>query len=121
MTSSLNVTKARQVCTHPNWVRANLPMADGATILPILVTPVAKADKDAIPHLNEVVLWKISDFRQWADNALTVIRKLRTTFPGPGDLVWRAAAATAYVENILDPIGLLTFLKKQPASKLPAI
>ena len=121
LTSSLNVTKARQVCTHPNWVRTNLPIASGATILPVLVTPVTKADRDAIPHLNEVALWKIGDFRQWADNALTVIRELRTTFPGPGDLVWRAEAATAYVKNVLDPNGLLTFLKEQPASKLPSI
>ncbi|HVU07289.1 MAG TPA: DEAD/DEAH box helicase [Verrucomicrobiae bacterium] len=118
LASSLNVTKARQVCTHPNWVRKNLPMVEGAIILPVLVTPVTKADTDALPHLSEVALWKINDFRKWADNALTVIRQLRATFPGPGDLVWRAEAATAYMEHVLDPTGLLNFFKSQPASKM---
>ena len=75
-------------------------------------------DTDALPHLSEVALWKIDDFRKWADNALTVVRQLRATFPGPGDLVWRAEAATAYMENVIDPTGLLAIFQSQPASKL---
>ncbi len=116
--SNLHIAKARQVCTHPNWVRQNLPVAKNAMILPVLVTPVSRADIDALPHLNDVSLWRIDDFRKWADVALTVIRELRKTFSGPGDLVWRADAASAYVKNNLDPNGLLALLKAQSASEL---
>lgn len=116
--SSLNVTKARQVFTHPNWVRENLPVAKDATIIPVLVTPVSKVNPEAAPHLSGVSLWKIDEFRQWADIALTVIRELRKTFPGPGDLAWRAEAATAYASHHIDPNGLLGYLRARPASKL---
>jgi hypothetical protein len=54
--SSLDVTKARQASTHPNWVRANLPLSQTAEILPVLISPVKVADTDALPHLGEVSL-----------------------------------------------------------------
>lgn len=114
--SSLDVTKARQVSTHPNWVRTNLPVSESAEIVPVLVTPVRVADGDAIPHLADVCLWSIEDFRDWARNALAVIRELRRTYPGSGDLAWREEAARKYVENRMDPKGLVEWLRSQPAA-----
>jgi hypothetical protein len=116
--SSLNVTKARQVSTHPNWVRKNLELSKGAEVVPVLITPVKVADGDALPHLGGVCLWDIEDFRKWAQNALGVIREVRRTYPGSGNLEWRETTARRYVENRMDPIGLVNWLRKRPAAEL---
>lgn len=116
--STLNVSKARQAATHPNWVRANLPVAATAEILPVLVTPVQEADRDALPHLSDVCLWKLDEFRSWARNAVGVIRELRRTYPGSGDLEWRDEAARKYSDNKMDPEGLINWLRSQSAAEL---
>jgi hypothetical protein len=98
--STLSVKKARQVASHRAWARAELPVDEDAEILPILVTPVLTPDSDAIPHVAEVYLWPIADFRTWASDALGIVRELRVAFPGAGDLAWRSQAADRYVEHL---------------------
>jgi hypothetical protein len=114
--SALNVTKARQAMSHPNWVRANLPVSQDAQITSVLISPVRKADRDALPHLGEVLYWNLDDFRNWAAEALTTVRELRRTFPGPGDVAWRDRAAGMYIEANLDPAGLLAKLRQSIAA-----
>ena len=114
--SALNVTKARQVSSHPNWVREKLPVSKNASILPVLITPVKQADTDALPHLKEVYLWDLEEFRNWVTMALTVVRELRSIFPGIGDLAWRAVVAEKYVENGIDPASIISLLKSKPAA-----
>jgi hypothetical protein len=114
-TSSLDVTKARQAFTHPNWVYENLSVSQDATIVPVLVTPVRKADSDALPHLKGVFYWELSDFRDWAKNALLVIRDIRKTFSEAGDLIWREQAMERYKSEGLCPKVLFEKLKSSSA------
>ncbi len=113
--SNLHLDKARQIATHPNWVRENLPLAESAKIVPVLITPVRFADPDALPHLGDVFVWRLDDFLTWARNALSVVRELRAIFPGSGDLAWRAGAVEKYRENGIEPEKLIEFLEKQPS------
>jgi hypothetical protein len=115
--SSLGVTKARQVATHPNWVRDHLPVRPDAEIVPVLVTPVQVADRDALPHLKEVSLWKLSDFRDWATKALSMVRDLRRSYPGPADIAWRAQAIEAYDAFGLSADKLIQWLREHPADQ----
>jgi hypothetical protein len=114
-TSSLDVSKARQVSSHPNWIRENVPGAGKGNIFPVLVTAVKTADTDALPHLKDVYLWNLEDFRVWAKAALVVIRDLRRCFPGSGDLAWRANAAEKLQSARLDPGSIAGMLVSQPA------
>lgn len=114
--ATIDVTKARQAATHPNWVRANLSLAPDARIIPILVTPAVKADTDALPHLKEVYLWPIEDFRKWARNALSIVRTLRQTYPGSGDLAWRATAIEDYHKQQISPRELLKYVTANVAA-----
>ena len=109
--NSLSVEYARQVCTHPNWVRENLPVNQDAVIVPILVTPVLVADDAALAHLKEVLVWNIDDFRKWAHEAITVVRELRKEYPNSGDLAWRALAAEKLTTACVTPDALLAMLK----------
>lgn len=114
----LSVDKARQVCTHPNWVRDNLLVNQESNIVPILVTPVPTADNAALPHLKGVLLWPLDNFREWARNAMTVMREIRSSYPGSGDLAWRALAAEKLDAAFISPSKLLEKLKEQIAADL---
>lgn len=116
--NSLDVTKARQVCTHPNWVRENLPVDKDATIVPILVTSVLVADDAALPHLKDVLVWNLDEFRKWAHNAITVVRELRKEYPNSGDLAWRALAAEKLSAACVTPESLLAMLKDRVGSEV---
>lgn len=115
--SALDATKARQVATHPNWMKANIPLATDTQYLAVLVTPVSIAREGALPHLNDVALWPLSEFRDWANSALVTLREIRRTFSEPGDLVWRTQAAEAFENNGLDAVSLFNKLKDQSAAK----
>jgi hypothetical protein len=115
--SALNVDKARQAFTHPNWVRDNVPGAARRLIQPVLVTPVATVKEGAVPHLEGVALWPLSEFQKWAEAALAVLRQVRKSFPEPGNLVWRMQAAELFEQARLDAQGLATFLKGHSAKR----
>jgi len=117
-TSTLDATKARQVASHPNWIRANVPPAKEADILPVLITPVTQVTTGGAPHLTDVALWSLSEFRKWAEAALSTIRNLRRKFSEPGDMYWREAAADAFKAGELDARVLLVTLRERQASKL---
>ncbi|GBQ90232.1 DEAD/DEAH box helicase [Acetobacter nitrogenifigens DSM 23921 = NBRC 105050] len=113
----LDATKARQVATHPNWVRKNVPLPAEATVTPVLVTPVTSMRSGAAPHLNEVLLWPLDEFRAWATQALQVLRDLRRTFTAAGDLAWRAEAARRLDEADISASALHARLQRQIASQ----
>ena len=114
--ATIDVTKARQAATHPSWVRENLHLAEDAKIISILVTPAVNADTDALPHLKEVYLWPIDDFRKWARNALGTVRNLRQTYPGSGDLEWRSEAIKEYGKQRISPHTLLKYITAKVAA-----
>jgi hypothetical protein len=83
----------------------------------VIIAPTKTVDPEASLHLDSVYFWNITDFREWAKKALTIIRELRATFPGSGDLVWRADAISKYKANKMDPDGILALL--QIAKNIP--
>lgn len=113
--STLDVTKARQAFTHPNWIEENVPESNGTRILPVLITPVTKVRRGAAPHLKGVALWKLNDFRHWAGEALATLREVRSSFAEPGNLAWRAEAASKFKSRRLDAEGLAQMLGASPA------
>jgi hypothetical protein len=92
-------------------MRKNVPESETGEILAVLVTPVKAMKKGAAPHLGEVGLWPVDEFREWAAGALATVRELRTTFVEPGDPVWRAKAAETFEQAGLDAPSLMEKLK----------
>lgn len=116
--SSISVTKARQVNTHPNWIRENVDLEDDTSVQSVLVTPAKKTSEGAKVHLKNVTLWDLEEFKNWALTAISTIRDLRTDFIEPGHLEWRAQAVSRFEQNQLDAPGLLTMLSSRLASDL---
>ena len=71
----------------------------------------------AMPHLESVALWPLAEFREWAKNALAVVRDVRRNFSEPGDLIWRAEAAQAFELHGLDATGLFARLQARSAAR----
>jgi hypothetical protein len=116
-TTILDATKARQASSHPAWMRENVIYSSKAEIIPVLVTPVKKASQGAWPHLDDVSLWPLEDFRSWAKNALSVIREVRKTFVESGDLDWRVNAFNIFKENKIDSLSLYKMIKSLKAKE----
>lgn len=116
--SSVDVTKARQVSSHPAWIRKNIPAAADAEILPVLVTPVAQAKEAAMPHLETVAVWKLDDFQVWARDAVATVREIRKNLTTVGNLVWRAETMTKLKEHGLDAVSLMKKLRAQQAVEI---
>jgi hypothetical protein len=112
--SVIDATKARQAASHPDWLRSHVPGAAGAAVQSVLVTPAKKAKQGAVPHLGRVSDWDLADFRAWADKAIDVVGELRRTFVEPGDLAWRAEAATRLEGARADAPGLARWLSERP-------
>jgi hypothetical protein len=115
--SIIDVTKARQVSSHPKWMRANVEASSKARILPVLITPAQRVKSAAVPHLDGVGLWPVGDMRKWAGRALAAMREVRKTFVEPGDLEWRAKAAEVFEQNGLSARQLLVELESRLASE----
>ncbi|WP_431302158.1 DEAD/DEAH box helicase [Sediminicoccus sp. BL-A-41-H5] len=116
---ALDVTKARQVASHPAWARANLQLAPDAMIIPVLISGAQSADTDAVPHLEGVSVWPLDDFRAWSERALAAFRHIRNIYPGnPGDLAWRAEARAALARENVDLDSILKKMKENSAAKI---
>ncbi len=116
--SSLDIKKARQVSSHPEWIRDKGIVGADAEIIPVLVTPVKRANAGALPHLKDVSLWPMEEFRDWSKDALACIREMRVSLAEPGDIAWRNKAADMLRTRHLDAPGLFGHLRVMSASNL---
>lgn len=110
-----SATKARQATTHDNWIKENLPVDKDIEIIKVLITPVKKAHKGAFPHLKDVYLWTLDDFRAWTTIILGELRARRNEFSSEGDLFWRVDIKDCYIKNKLSPKTLAETIKKTSA------
>ena len=60
--SAIDMEKARQVASHPNWIRHNEEACRQSEILPVLVTPARRVRKAAQVHPEKVSVWPLDDF-----------------------------------------------------------
>jgi hypothetical protein len=117
----LGANKVRQAAGHPNWIRENVALSSKAEIVPVIVTPCSTVSSGAAPHVGQLCHWSMDAFRRWAGEAIAVVRRVWTKFPGPGDLAWRAEAMKAYKEAGLDPASLIKTLRSSPLGKMPVV
>jgi hypothetical protein len=105
--STLSVNKARQAAGHPRWIKEHLKLTAEMRIIAVLITDAENIDANAIPHVRDVQLWKLSNFRTWAENAMRTIRDLRRSYPGEGNLAWQAEACARLDAEAMSPEGLI--------------
>lgn len=112
--STLDVKKARQASSHPDWMKANVEQSIGCNYIPTLVTPAKYIRSAAIPHVENLRYWELSNFITWAELAVQTIRELRNTFFEEGDLVWQSEAETLIKDRGLNISSLIRYLNDCP-------
>ena len=115
----LGANKVRQAASHPNWIKANIQLRSDAVIITVLVTPCKSIENGAMPHTSDVCYWNQKEFQTWAENAVSVVRNLRRSFPGEANLEWRERAMQAYRDNGLDPASLTADLRQRKLANFP--
>lgn len=108
-----SIAKARQLMTHPKWIAENVNLNEDAEIISALITPIVETEESALALLRDHFVWLKSDFTAWALRALAVVRQLRNTFPGSGDLAWRADAAARIERAGIDAEGIRIYLQER--------
>lgn len=112
---ALDVTKARQAASHPNWMTAHVEQAAGCTFFPTLVSPATGIRTAAVTHAKPLHYWALDDFLTWAAMAVATVRELRATFFEQGDLIWQANAATTLKDLGLDLASVVQRLRDNMA------
>lgn len=111
---ALDVTKARQASSHPDWMKVNIPASINCYFTPTLVTPAQSIRSAAVPHAAALRLWEYKEFQEFGAHALQTIRALRQSFFEQGDLVWQAHAAAIIKGARLDMASIVEDLNKRP-------
>lgn len=115
----IGANKVRQAASHPKWIKSKNMVSNKAVIIPVMITPYKKIDKDAVTYAEDVCYWHKDHFYSWSRKAIAVIRSLRRIFPNEADLEWRKEATQKYLDNGLDPASLMNMLQNQLLSNLP--
>ena len=68
--STLNVKKPRQASSHLDWMKSNVQQSTGCNYIPTLVTPAKNIRSAAIPHVENLSYWELSNFITWAELAM---------------------------------------------------
>lgn len=102
----ISTEKVRQAVSHPNWLVAQEKYAQ-VEFVPVFLSPSRTLGAGARPAAANCYYWAMNDFVDWANDAITVVRKVRRSFQSPGDLAWRAEAKEAYMQHGLNPIAIL--------------
>lgn len=110
--NAIPVKHTRQAASHAKWVIDNVPLTDTNHIHSVMITTQYKIHQDVPTYAEDVGWWHIDDFRKWANEALSVLRTLRSTYTGPGQDAWRAKVREQLLKNKLDPISIINTATK---------
>lgn len=114
---TLDVKKARQASSHPDWMNSNVPQSKNCNYIATLLTPAKNIRAAALPHVENLKYWELDNFIEWAGLAVQTIRELRTTFYEEGDLVWQAEAETKIKDRGLNFSALIRYLNEHPVAE----
>lgn len=111
-TSTFSPTKAKQAMGHINWLKFNRPECVDINFTTVIITPTNKIYHGALPQIIDSLIWPLKDYIKWVNDALAVLRKLKTSFRSDEDLVWRAECLAELEAKGLNMSGVLTHVRK---------
>jgi hypothetical protein len=110
--NAIGANKVRQAATHRKWIQKHVTLHPDAEIVQVMISPRLLVDGDGVTYADDVCYWNLEQFRSWAAHAVSIVRQVRGTFPGPGHLDWREQAMRAYKDGGIDPLGMKNQLSR---------
>lgn len=117
-TSVLSPTKAKQALGHKNWLVQNRPELADVDFQTVLVTPVTRIEKGAVPQISTSYVWNLDDYTQWCNQALDSLRQLKGGFKSEDDLVWLANCISELRRNNLTMETLISHVASVDRSQI---
>lgn len=114
--SALSPTKAKQALGHVNWLVDNRPELAEVSFQTIIVTPATKIHKGALPQIRNSLIWSLSDYSIWCQQAVDALRRLKGSFKSEDDLVWLAECIESLRKNNLTMETLLPHVQARDVS-----
>ncbi len=115
---TIHITKVRQAALHHKWIIDREKGVTPAFIHTVFLTSATKLDKEAFPFADNLLYWRLDEFRAWANKALQVLRNCRASYV-PGNLDWREHVMDEFQKASLDPRSMIEVLKKNTVKELP--
>ncbi|KIC27817.1 DEAD/DEAH box helicase [Leisingera sp. ANG-M6] len=115
--SALSPTKAKQALGHINWLKENRSELAEVNFQTIIVTPATKIHKGALPQIKNSLIWSLSDYGTWCQQAVDVLRGLKASFKSEDDLVWQAECIESLRKNNLSMETLLPYVEARDMSE----
>jgi Type III restriction enzyme, res subunit/Helicase C-terminal domain len=110
--NAIGANKVRQAASHRKWIKAKVPLHPDAEIIQVIISPRTKVDSDAVTYAEDVCYWNLEKFQSWATHAVSIIREVRGTFPGPGHVDWREQTMRTYKDGKIDPVAMRNMLSQ---------
>ena len=113
------VSDVRQTALHYKWIQENEnDLSNDAEIYTVMISNSLNIDKDAVAFADNILYWNFDEFIEWVRKMVSLIRELRSSFNGVGDLTWRETAFNLLKDRNLTPLDLINFLEKNPLNHL---
>jgi hypothetical protein len=118
--SVISIVKVRQAASHPNWLRQKGKYPD-VNFYPVFLSQISVLGVETRIQCNDIAYWNRENFVRWAKEAISVLREIRKSYPGQGDLVWRGMAMESYISGKIDPKGVLATARSVELRSLPDV
>lgn len=116
----LSVSEIRQAAGHQAWIQKWVNTLDeNCEIVTVIITNANYIEPAARTFSEGLYYWPVNDFQEWAVHAVDAVRRLRTRFTEPGNLVFRSEALELLEQERIDPKNLLEKIKTRPLKDMP--
>lgn len=112
------VRHVKQAGGHEAWVRKHLKLGGTTIVNCIFLSPSETIDEEATTFAGDMSYWNLAEFQKWAADVVKALRKLRSTYSGPGNPAWRKSAAELLEHRNLDPLSVIDFATKSRLAEL---
>ncbi len=111
--NAVPVKHARQVASHPKWIRDNIALGEGSEIHAVIISPATKIHREVPTYADDTSWLHLDEYRKWAQNAINALRKLRASFTGPDSSSWRDVVRTDLRRHQLDPKSVVARFRQK--------
>lgn len=113
------VKHVRQALTHEEWIREKIDTLNKhAKVETIFITTSESIEESAAIYGKNIWYINRKEFVEWANCALSALRKLRRSFSEQGDMIWRMEAAQILKDENVTPSDFLDFIRRERLSDI---
>ena len=112
----ISKAKTLQASGHPNWLRGRFPHVSFSVVV---CSRSSQLHTAATPHTGGLFYIEADKFLAFSEKVMMVVRSLWDTYPGEGDMIWRAEAVAEFDKNGLSRGKIVEYFTATKLASLP--